>query len=76
MKNIASEADPNIGMPTHHSKTMAELLDKLDARKQPGITAGEFSRLFGRCECGLMMTQRAFGEHRCGVEIVDLTGDD
>jgi len=31
MKNIASEADLNIGMPTHHSKTVAELLDKLDA---------------------------------------------
>lgn len=76
MKDIASEVVPNIGMPTHHSKTTSELLDKLDARKQPGITAGEFSKLFGRCECGVIMTQRAFAEHRCRLEIIDLTRDD
>ncbi|KIM80245.1 hypothetical protein PILCRDRAFT_89795 [Piloderma croceum F 1598] len=33
MLNITSEVVPNIGMPTHHSKTTSELLGKLDAHK-------------------------------------------
>ena len=74
MEDVIPDVVPNILAPTRRVKTPSELLDKLDARDQPGITAREFKSLVGRCECGLIMTQRVFGEHRCR-EIVDLTGD-
>jgi hypothetical protein len=73
-KDIEAEAIPNIRVPMGNIKTVPELLDKLDARKQPGITENEFSRLFARCGCGLVTTRRAFRDHRCRV-VIDLTGD-
>jgi hypothetical protein len=63
--------------PMHHrparQNTVVELLARLDARVQPGITNTEFSALFRQCECGMVATRRAFSDHKC---IVDLSGDD
>ena len=57
-------------------RSITELLQLLDARVQPGVTVAEFRRLFVRCDCGLITTRRAFKEHVCSKEIIDLTGDD
>jgi hypothetical protein len=53
-----------------------KLLAKLDARERPGISELEFQRLFARCECGRYVTRRAFMDHDCLNEVVDLTGAD
>jgi hypothetical protein len=56
--------------------TVSDLLGKLDARMQSGITKAEFKRIFAMCECGLITTRRAFDDHNCQNEVIDLTGDD
>jgi len=43
---------------------------------RPGVTGAEFRNLFVRCECELILTRRAFRQHRCSKEIIDLTGED
>jgi hypothetical protein len=64
--------------PAHVSggKTVSTLLALLDARLLPGVTEGEFRRLFAKCDCGLVTTQRAFRQHKCLHEVIDLTGED
>jgi len=52
------------------------LLELLDSRVRPGVTDDEFRNLFVRCECGLILTSRAFSQHACSKEILDLTGGD
>jgi len=37
--------------------------------------SAEFGSLFVRCECGLILTRQAFGQHGCSKEVLDLTGD-
>lgn len=49
------------------------LLELLDSRVRPGVTDDEFQRLFARCECGLISTKRAFRDHSCTKEVIDLT---
>jgi hypothetical protein len=76
LADIDEGAIPTYNAPavrTHKSKTVPELIQKLDARIQPGITVTEFSKLFCQCECGLVTTRRVFSEHTC---ILDLTGED
>jgi len=55
------------------SHEMADLLAKLDARERPGISEVDFVTLFRKCECGYHMTRRAFMDHDCLNEVVDLT---
>jgi hypothetical protein len=56
-----------------------DLLLRLDAMIQPGLTVHEFMDLFVICNrCGLVMTRRVFNSHDCvllyeGVEVIDLT---
>ena len=57
-------------------KPTSTLLELLDSRVRPGVTEKEFGNLFVRCECGLILTRRAFREHGCPKEVVDLTGED
>jgi hypothetical protein len=52
-----------------------ELLRKLDARERPGLSEVDFLRLFQKCECGYYTTRRAFEDHDCMNEVVDLTKD-
>jgi len=52
-----------------------ELMTKLDARGKPGISGLNFHMLFYKCECGLYMTRRAFFDHDCLNEVIDLTDD-
>ena len=54
------------------NKTVSTLLALLDARQLPGVTDGEFRMLFAKCGCGLITTHRAFKEHRCFHENIDL----
>jgi hypothetical protein len=61
--------------PSGH-KTASTLLVQLDSRLLPGVTEREFRSLFARCDCGMITTQRAFREHKCLSDIIDLTGDD
>jgi hypothetical protein len=55
------------------SHKTAELLHKLDARERPGLSEVDFVRLFQRCECGFYTTRRAFADHDCMNEVIDLT---
>jgi hypothetical protein len=57
------------------SRKTTELLAKLDTRGKPGISGLDFHMLFYKCECGLYMTRRAFPDHDCLNEVVDLTDD-
>jgi hypothetical protein len=57
------------------SNKTAKLLLKLDARERPGISEVDFIKLFRRCECGYYTTRRAFMDHDCLNEVVDLTND-
>jgi hypothetical protein len=58
-----------------HDTTFDTLL-KLDAFWNPGLTFGEFRRLLGKCQCGLIMTRRSFKYHTCApVRVIDLTVD-
>lgn len=54
---------------------MPDLLEKLDARVQPGVTQAELKSIIAMCECGLISTRRAFDDHNCQNEVIDLTGD-
>jgi hypothetical protein len=56
--------------------TTTELLEKLDCRVAPGITVAQFLKVFVLCRCGLVTTARVFREHKCMIEIIDLTRED
>jgi hypothetical protein len=56
-------------------RNVSNLLELLDSRVRPGVTEIEFRRLFVKCECGLILTKRAFNDHACSREVVDLTDD-
>jgi hypothetical protein len=58
------------------SRSVSTLLALLDVRLLPGVTESEFGRLFVKCDCGLITTQRAFERHTCLHEVIDLTGDE
>jgi hypothetical protein len=57
-------------------RSISNLLELLDSRVRPGLTGDEFGHLFVRCECGLILTRRAFRGHGCSKEVIDLTGED
>ena len=57
-------------------RSTSNLLELLDSRVRPGVTGAEFGNLFVRCECELILTRRAFRQHRCSKEVIDLTGED
>ena len=59
----------------HPSHTTTKLLRKLDARVRPGISEVDFVKLFRRCQCGYYVTRRAFMDHECLNEVVDLTNE-
>jgi hypothetical protein len=66
--------------PAAEQETTFDILLKLDAFWNPGLTYGEFRRLLGKCQCGLIMTRRAFKYHTCARvrdhrTIIDLTVD-
>ena len=61
--------------------TLDRLL-QLNAQSQPGLTEVEFRKLLARCQCGLIMMNRAFRRHECAQiavvqhrVIIDLTSD-
>jgi hypothetical protein len=56
-------------------KNFSNLLELLDSRVRPGVTEIEFRHLFVKCECGYILTKRAFNDHACSREVVDLTDD-
>jgi hypothetical protein len=73
---------PRYQPPEHMpSKTVFDKILRLDSLTQPGLPEADFKRLFVRCGCGLVMTTRSFGIHRClrvlekEPVIIDLTGD-
>lgn len=50
-----------------------EILLKLDDYTQPGLYDAEFRALLERmvrCECGMVMLQRVFKEHRCNLALL------
>lgn len=53
----------------------SNLLELLDSRVRPGITAKEFKYLFVQCACGEFFTRRAHRDHACSSQVLDLTGD-
>lgn len=55
-------------------RSISTLLESLESRVRPGVTDVEFKDLFVRCECGLILTSRAFCQHVC-QELVDVTGN-
>jgi hypothetical protein len=57
-------------------ETVSELLAQIDACISPGITDTQFSGLFIWCQCGLITTRRVFRDHKCRVEVIDLTSND
>lgn len=58
-------------------RSISNLLESLDSRVNPGVTGDEFRRLIVRCcSCGQFTTRRAFRNHKCQNEVIDLTGDD
>jgi hypothetical protein len=71
--NAILQRRPAAIRPSHKT---AELLAKLDARERPGISERDFVRLFYKCECGVYVTRRAFLDHRCLDEIIELTDED
>lgn len=75
-EDINAETIPMRAAGDSDQKTVYEQLAQLDARVLPGIPENQFSGLFARCECGLVTTARAFSDHKCRVNIIDLTHDD
>jgi hypothetical protein len=71
---------PTLLQPPRDPKSILELLFKLDAWANPGITKEEFDSLLDQCRrCELVMTQRALPGHHCVAvddqSIIDLTAD-
>jgi hypothetical protein len=71
--------------PIRAAETPLARLLRLDANTRPGLTEIEFSRLFAKCQCGLITTLRVFDSHFCAIGsttvlqepfTIDLTGDD
>ena len=58
------------------SHKLTLLLQKINAQDRPGISEAEFQTLFTKCECGCYVTCRAFKDHHCLNEVIDLTGDE
>jgi hypothetical protein len=57
-------------------RTTSDLLELLDSRASSGVTTDEFKRLVVRCtNCRSFTTRRAFRNHTCQQEVIDLTGD-
>ena len=56
-------------------RSVSNLLELLDSCVRAGVMSAEFGSLFVRCECGLILTRQAFGQHGCSKEVLDLTGD-
>lgn len=40
---------------------------------RPGLSQAEFKRLFAQCQCGLVMTRRAFDRHICAIAAASYT---
>lgn len=79
IRGIRKCAPPVLGR-----KEVADLLLRLDAIVNPGLTRAELLALVAQCNgCTLIMTQRVFQSHECVLpeidtepEVVDLTGED
>jgi hypothetical protein len=56
-------------------RSVSNLLELLDSRVRPGVTEDEFGVLFVKCECGYILTKRAFKDHACAREVIDLADD-
>jgi hypothetical protein len=66
--------------------SVLDRLLRLDCSVRPGLSEPEFNRLFAKCNCGLIVTRRAFRKHVCAVApalvgngppaVIDLTADD
>jgi hypothetical protein len=55
---------------------VSNLLELLDSRVRPGVTETEFRHLFVECACKHIFTRRAYRDHACAKEVIDLTGDE
>jgi hypothetical protein len=65
---------PTYQRPRKREMTVVDRLLALNASTRPGLSEKDFRKLFAKCRCGLVMTQRVFKRHAC-VEIV-YDGDD
>ncbi|KIM72923.1 hypothetical protein PILCRDRAFT_15689 [Piloderma croceum F 1598] len=78
-ENILSSI-PIYEQPPTQDLTAIDQLLRLDAWVRPGLSELEFTQLFAKCPCGLIMTRRVFKDHKCFViptrpppAIIDLT---
>jgi len=56
---------PTYEGPARGPETPIEQLLRLDTSRRPGLSELEFTKLFARCSCGLIMTRRVFRDHIC-----------
>jgi len=76
---------PMYERPVRGPETALDLLLRLDAWGNPGLSEFQFKRLFARCRCGMFMTRRVFKSHICAAAttpvvrypavVIDLTLD-
>ena len=79
--NILSSI-PVYEQPLIRGLTALDQLVRLDVSVRPGLSELEFTQLFAKCTCGLIMMRRVFKDHECFViprqpppTIIDLTLD-
>ena len=88
ISNLTTNVIPDIGntsIPSqrkpsnnHHRKPL-HLLLQLNSAIRPGLSERDFRALFGKCDCGLIMTRDAFRSHYCTVEetdVIEITDSD
>ena len=73
---------PTYERPRNRSATpVLDQLLRLDAWARPGLSELEFTKLFAKCYCRLVMTRRVFKDHTCfalarrSPAVIDLTLD-
>ncbi|KAI0374581.1 hypothetical protein BV20DRAFT_1048641 [Pilatotrama ljubarskyi] len=63
--------------PNPPEDAFARLL-RLDSYRNPGLSVRRFQALFTKCQCGTVMTRRAYAWHDCPFKglVIDLTGEE
>lgn len=49
---------------------------KLDSSERPGLTVEQFNEVFTICNCDVIMTKRAFGQHLCKHIVIEVADSD
>jgi len=55
--------------------SVEEVLHRLDSIANPGVPIEEFLRVVVQCECGLLLTHRAFYTHSCDKMAARIAND-